>query len=49
MVGVGHPIVDLGIGVPAGSLRILWATQDRDFLGVISYSGHLWIGNRRYA
>lgn len=48
VVGVGNPIVDLGIGVPAGNLRILWATQDQDFLGAISYSGHLWIGTSGY-
>ena len=45
---VGHPIVDLGIGVPAGTLRILWATQDTDFLGAIHYSGHLWIASSAY-
>ncbi len=44
----GNPIVALGIGVPAGNLRILWSTQDTDFLGGIHYSGHLWIGNKRY-
>jgi hypothetical protein len=44
----GNPIVALGIGVPAGNLRIFWSTQDTDFLGAISYSGHLWIGNKEY-
>ena len=44
----GNPIVALGIGVPAGNLRILWSTQDTDFLGGIHYSGHLWIGNKKY-
>ena len=44
----GNPIVALGIGVPAGNLRIFWSTQDTDFLGAISYSGHLWIGNMQY-
>jgi hypothetical protein len=42
---VGNPIVELGIGVPTGTPRIFWATQDTDILGAISYSGHLWIGN----
>jgi hypothetical protein len=45
---VGHPIVALGIGVPAGAQRIFWATQDTDVLGAIHYSGHLWIGNQTY-
>lgn len=44
----GNPIVALGIGVPAGNLRIFWSTQDTDFLGAISYSGHLWMGNKEY-
>jgi hypothetical protein len=44
----GNPIVALGIGVPAGNLRIFWSTQDTDFLGAISYSGHLWTGNKEY-
>lgn len=45
---VGNPIADLGIGVPAGTQRIFWATQDTDILGGISYSGHLWIGGGTY-
>jgi hypothetical protein len=44
----GNPIVALGIGVPAGNLRVFWSTQDTGFLGAISYSGHLWIGNLQY-
>jgi hypothetical protein len=48
VASVGHLIVDLGIGVPAGNLRILWATQDTDFLGGTHYSGHLWVGNDLY-
>lgn len=48
VTAVDHPIIGLGIGVPAGNMRILWTTRDTDILGADHYSGHVWIGSKAY-